>query len=89
MWNSFFIFFLIINVIGAQSIEDPIPMDLRWQEINGASGYQIEIRDSNQKYILNEKIKKNFFKVTGLSSGKYEHRIGVINKLEKIEGYTD
>ncbi len=62
---------------------------LEWEEVKGARAYHLQIRDSNQKIVFDEKVGKPFFELKNLEEGTYEHRIGVYNKFGKIVTYTE
>ncbi|TGN08403.1 LIC11435 family protein [Leptospira ilyithenensis] len=97
MWNrilngffSFCLVFFISNVYAEDPVSnDEPPQSISWQEIPGASGYILEIKNSNGYMVLSEKTTSNSYNVTNLGSGVYEHRVGVINKLGKVGAYSE
>lgn len=94
MWNRIFVlFFLFVWVFPGyseeKSKEDSMPLVLAWQEVPGASNYILEIRDSSNSLVVTEKLTTNSYNIKNLTGGKYEHRIGLVNKLGKTESFTD
>jgi hypothetical protein len=97
MWNKIkivcILFFCISSIydLYAQEMEtvNSQSYQLQWQEVQGASGYLLEIRNPEGSMVLSEKIAVNFFKVENYSPGKYQHRVGVINKLGKIGSFSE
>jgi hypothetical protein len=61
---------------------------LEWEEVKFSKGYQVQIRNSNKKVIIDEKIFENKYKIK-LPEGVYEERLGVYNKFGKISGYSE
>jgi hypothetical protein len=101
MWNKIsnqkrirgigYCFFLILNLTFSIGIfaQETSEVTLKWQEVSGALGYVLEVRDTNKKQIFSQRISVNQFEVNELPLGVYEHRVGIINKFGKVEGYTD
>lgn len=69
--------------------QDGADISLKWEDVPGALGYILEVRDSNQKVILSKKLDENYFELKDLSPGIYDHRVGIVNKFGKVEGYTE
>ncbi|MBE7412147.1 MAG: hypothetical protein L6Q54_09130 [Leptospiraceae bacterium] len=61
---------------------------LEWKPIEGAYAYKVEVRDQSKKIIIEKIIKTNKIDIS-LSTGNYEHRIGVLNKFSKVIGYSN
>lgn len=61
---------------------------LLWAEVKGAKSYQVQVKDEQNKIILDKKTTENSFKVK-LPFGKYEHRVGVYNKFGKLGNFSD
>lgn len=88
MWNKIYILLIVISIqtpLFAQELSD---VSLKWEEVEGALGYVLEVRDSEGKVIINERIRTNYYELKGVSPGNIEHRVGVINKFGKVEGFT-
>lgn len=88
MWNKIFfiliIIFLQLPIYSDESQEDI----LEWSDVRSAKGYQVQIRNSAKKVVIDEKVNENKFKIN-LPEGNYEQRIGVYNKFSKVSAYSD
>lgn len=80
----FFILFIHVPLF-SQELGD---VSLKWEEVKGALGYVIEVRDSEGKVIINERIRTNYYELKGVTPGSIEHRVAVINKFGKVEEFT-
>ncbi len=92
LFVSIFIFFgICCGSLLAEPVttEDTMPQQLSWQEVPGASGYILEIRNSNGYQVLSEKTTANAYTLVNFTSGMYEHRVGAVNKLGKVSGYSE
>ncbi|MDF3818805.1 hypothetical protein P3G55_02775 [Leptospira sp. 96542] len=99
MWNkkliSFLIFISIIFlgnlslVAEPTSLDEPTTYQLKWMEVEGASGYAIEIRNSNGYMVVSERVDKTSFDLVNFTSGAYEHRVAVVNKLGKVGSFSE
>lgn len=94
MWNKFrpylFIFFIFISSLSAQtSGEEPTQYQLRWMEVDGATGYVLEIKNSSGYLVLSERVNGTSYDLVNYTSGIYEHRVAVINKLGKVGSYSE
>ncbi len=69
--------------------EETMAFQLRWQEVTGATGYLLEIKNSSGYMVISEKMNSNVYDVVNFTSGKYEHRVGVINKFGKVGSFSD
>ena len=94
MLNKFLEIFLLlllfnISILSTEIEEDNnIESTLEWEPVKSAKGYHVQIRNSNKKLIVDEKINENKFLIN-LPEGKYEERVGVYNKFGKISGYSE
>lgn len=61
---------------------------LKWQEVETAISYIIEIEDEKGNQILKQEVGENFIP-TELEPGKYKRKISVINKLGELESESD
>ncbi|MCW7466410.1 hypothetical protein EHQ96_16465 [Leptospira levettii] len=94
MWNKkgifVFIFILIgFPIWGEPDGEEGTQHQLRWMEVEGATGYVLEIKNSSGYLVLSEKVKGTSYDLVNYTSGVYEHRVAVINKLGKVGSYSD
>ncbi|WCL48063.1 DUF5683 domain-containing protein [Leptospira sp. GIMC2001] len=93
MWNKIKILFtlLLLSYSLGLNAQDSAPSDvnLRWEAIPGALGYIVEARTKSGKVFLSEKTSVSNYELANVEPGIYEHRVGVINKFGKVEGYTD
>ncbi|GBF42078.1 hypothetical protein LPTSP2_13640 [Leptospira ellinghausenii] len=94
MWNKkaivLFIFILIgFPIWGEPDGEEGTQHQLRWMEVEGATGYVLEIKNSSGYLVLSEKVKGTSYDLVNYTSGVYEHRVAVINKLGKVGSYSD
>jgi hypothetical protein len=84
-----FLLFLIIPIFSNDTEEDNnLESILEWESVKSAKGYHIQIKNSNRKLIVDEKLNENKYYIK-LPEGKYEERIGVYNKFGKISGYSE
>lgn len=94
MLNKFLEIFLLlllfnISIISIENEEDNnIESTLEWESVKSAKGYHVQIRNSNKKLLVDEKIIENKYFIN-LPEGKYEERVGVYNKFGKISGYSE
>lgn len=92
MWNRILFGLFIISLClsgGSLFAVESDDVLLRWEEVAGALGYVLEVKDSKEKIILSKRISTNRYELTELDPGTYRHRVGVVNKFGKVEGYTD
>ncbi len=88
------IFLLLLLFINSSIFSNDIEEDnnlestIEWESVKSAKGYHVQIRNSNKKLIIDEKINENKYSIK-LPEGNYEERIGVYNKFGKISGYSD
>ena len=61
---------------------------LEWEEVKFSKGYQVQIRNSNKKVLIDEKTNDNKYKIK-LPEGVYEERLGVYNKFGKISAFSE
>ncbi len=62
---------------------------LKWMEVEGASGYVLEIKNSAGYMVVSEKVNGTTYDLNNFTSGIYEHRVAVINKLGKVGTYSE
>jgi hypothetical protein len=97
MWNRLIPFliysFCLLSVVTLYAepvtTEETEVYQLKWAEVPGASGYLLEIRNASGYMVISEKTPSNFYNASNFTSGKYEHRVGVINKLGKVGSFSD
>lgn len=56
---------------------------IKWKKSEYASGYQIQIKDSNGKQIVDEKTSENTYSIEKLKPGVYQMRIGALSPASK------
>jgi hypothetical protein len=56
---------------------------LTWEPVAGASGYNIEIRDSNNNTVVDTSVDGNFFILSKLEPGAYSFRVATLNILKQ------
>jgi len=59
-----------------------------WDEVEGAVGYEIQIKNSTDSFVLKKVVDSNFIDFS-LSPGGYKIRIGAMNKFRKIGSWSD
>ncbi|MDZ4727196.1 MAG: DUF5683 domain-containing protein [Leptospira sp.] len=99
MWNNYLriLIFQIFLINGTsilaegppETVEETMVYQLKWQEVPGASGYLLEIKNSSGYMVISEKTNSNFYNAANFLSGTYEHRVGVINKIGKVGSFSD
>ncbi|EMJ86210.1 LIC11435 family protein [Leptospira meyeri] len=94
MWNKFhpylIIFFISLSSLVAQSNnEEGTQYQLRWLDVEGATGYVLEIKNSSGYLVLSERVNGTSYDLVNYTSGIYEHRVAVINKLGKVGSYSE
>ncbi|TGM54168.1 hypothetical protein EHQ91_04005 [Leptospira biflexa] len=94
MWNKLFLIILFIFSFSVPIFSEPdgeegTQHQLRWMEVDGATGYVLEIKNSSGYLVLSEKVKGTSYDLVNYTSGVYEHRVAVINKLGKVGSYSD
>lgn len=69
---------------------DSLSQDLKWERIENASGYRVQVRDENQNIVLDKKVKTNSYELRkNIKAGVYQHRIGVLDKLGVAKSWTN
>lgn len=94
MWNNFrFCFILLLvftsSLVSQSSNEDGTQYQLRWLDVEGATGYVLEIKNSSGYLVLSERVNGTSYDLVNYTSGIYEHRVAVINKLGKVGSYSE
>ncbi|MGV3666954.1 MAG: LIC11435 family protein [Leptospira bouyouniensis] len=94
MWNKQILFFLVFGLFTFSLFAEPdgeegTQHQLRWMEVDGAIGYVLEIKNSSGYLVLSEKVKGTSYDLVNYTSGVYEHRVAVINKLGKVGSYSE
>lgn len=82
------IFLLFTYTIFAEDELNNLENTLEWEDVKYSKGYHVQIRNSNKKLIVDEKINENKYKIV-LPNGEYEERLGVYNKFGKISGFSE
>lgn len=72
----------------AREVADPLPVRLKWERVEGAWGYQVEVKSDTNEPILNDTFRSPQL-VTRLPEGKYLVRISVLNKFRRAEDRTE
>ncbi|GBF49214.1 hypothetical protein LPTSP4_07240 [Leptospira ryugenii] len=62
---------------------------LRWAEVPGATGYLLEIKNSSGYTVISERTEVPYYILKNFISGRYEHRVGVINKFGKVGSFSE
>ena len=94
MWNKFLLLVLISvtfgsSLLGQTNGEESTQYQLRWMEVEGATGYVLEIKNSSGYLVLSERVNGTSYDLVNYTSGIYEHRVAVVNKLGKVGSYSD
>lgn len=94
MWNKFwfclFLFLFSIFSLSAQmNGEEQTQYQLRWMDVDGATGYVLEIKNSSGYLVLSERVNGTSYDLVNYTSGIYEHRVAVVNKLGKVGSYSE
>ncbi len=75
----FILFFFTLNLKSNPTKE--IKVD--WNSVNGAFNYSFQLKDKNEKILVNQKILENSI-LLNLANGTYLYRVGAINRKGKI-----
>lgn len=96
MWNKFLLYLVIFfvsltSLLGQtnENTEETSQYQLRWMEVEGATGYVLEIKNSSGYLVLSERVNGTSYDLINYTSGIYEHRVAVVNKLGKVGSYSD
>lgn len=95
MWNKkrFLLLFALLSfsniLLGEDVGSDASYYQLKWMEVEGASGYVLEIKNSAGYMVVSEKVNGTTYDLNNFTSGIYEHRVAVINKLGKVGTYSE
>jgi len=74
---------LIILILIPVSVYSAREKRLTWDSVPGASGYNIEIRDSGSSIIVNTTVTENSYVISNLEPGAYSFRIATLNILKQ------
>ncbi|TGM82088.1 hypothetical protein EHR01_04695 [Leptospira mtsangambouensis] len=94
MWNNFRLCFILLlvslsSLFAQSSNEEGTQYQLRWLDVEGATGYVLEIKNSSGYLVLSERVNGTSYDLVNYTSGIYEHRVAVINKLGKVGSYSE
>lgn len=95
MWNKkrFLLLFALLSfskILSGEDIgSDASYYQLKWMDVEGASGYVLEIKNSAGYMVVSEKVNGTTYDLNNFTSGIYEHRVAVINKLGKVGTYSE
>ncbi|TGL90406.1 hypothetical protein EHQ68_02955 [Leptospira congkakensis] len=94
MWNKFLtfsilFFFFIPSIFSQNTGDESTQYQLRWMDVDGATGYVLEIKNSSGYLVLSERVSGTSYDLVNYTSGIYEHRVAVVNKLGKVGSYSD
>lgn len=81
-----FLFFVANGVYSQSSISNGAKTVIQWKSVENASSYKLEIRPENDKQILLN-LKENEV-LLDLKPGKYEYRVGALNKFKKVKHWS-
>jgi hypothetical protein len=82
------LFFNLTLALFADDESNNLENILEWEEVKFSKGYQVQIRNSNKKVLIDEKVNENKYKIK-LPEGVYEERLGVYNKFGKISAFSE
>jgi hypothetical protein len=84
------IFLLALGLVSANAEEDKKekPLRIRWESVEGIIKFTVQIKDSSGEIVLDKTVDSNYVDFV-LPPGKYQIRIGAINKFEKLSFWTD
>lgn len=79
-----------VEKIGADAADKREAKKLRinWERDESAAGYKVQIRNLLDKLVLDREVESNYIDFM-LSPGKYRIRVGVVNKFNKIDVWSD
>jgi hypothetical protein len=63
-------------------------LKIEWQEVEGANGYEVEIKNSLFRTVRRERVAGTAL-LFSLPRGDYRIRIGALNKFEKVGNWSD
>ncbi|MBM9547186.1 hypothetical protein JWG40_09180 [Leptospira sp. 201903074] len=94
MWNKFWFclilfLFSIFSLSAQMNGEEQTQYQLRWMDVDGATGYVLEIKNSSGYLVLSERVNGTSYDLVNYTSGIYEHRVAVVNKLGKVGSYSE
>lgn len=84
--------FLVPSVIAetedAAGKESPVKKRIKWEEVEGAIEYRIQLADLTGKIVVDRVVVENYVDVE-VPYGYYKIRIGAVNKFGKIGSWSD
>lgn len=89
-WRIISVFFLFCFAVAGplHSQSAGKKTTLEWKAVENASGYQVQIQDTNKKIVFNQKTRENKIQVQ-IKPGDYKFRIGALNKFFKLSLWSD
>jgi len=87
MWRAKKILLLLI-MLSSYAYAEPA-RKLSWESVEGAAGYYIEIKDSDENSVAAETVAGNSYDILRLQPGKYQFRIATVNMLGQRGQSTD
>ncbi|MFC1671225.1 hypothetical protein ACFL20_12610 [Spirochaetota bacterium] len=92
IYSTIIIFFASIifhhpHVVPAETSKNK-GSSIKWESVDGAIGYIIEVKDMEDKIVLRKKVIKTSVSLD-LPNGKYYLRIGPVNKFSKVSIWSD
>jgi len=83
----FFIFLTFLLFLRAVSFGEKGQSTLKWKKNENAIAYQVQIKDLNDKILIDKRVKENTL-VLVLKLGDYKVRIAKINKFNKVDYWS-
>ena len=85
-WRFYFHLLWLMVFYSQASNQNGSKTVIQWKSVENASSYKLEIRPRKDKQIqLNLKENEALF---GLKTGKYEYRVGALNKFKKVKHWS-
>jgi len=87
-WSLYFLLFTLVSNFSSLLATEKKSITLKWQKVQTAISYIIEVEDENGKQVLKQEVSQNFISIE-LEPGNYKRKISVINKLGEVESESD